>query len=168
MNPCISSVLLVARCRFEFYGKQLVAARCRGGGREGWPRSAGLSLGRCCRCTASPSPRTRHRGSKTQTIVRFALPARPCSTVRIEGNSTATRPGINQAGRRSAAQVTMPPLSLSQRACHALSALLPLRSAASDFLNPVCLAQNVSMPCQRVKVKCHPPTRSPHTHLPCL
>ena len=46
----------------------------------------------------------------------------------VSGNSTATRRGINQAGRRSAAQVDMPPLSLAQLARPALSALLLLLS----------------------------------------
>ena len=34
----------------------------------------------------------------------------------VSGNSAATRPGINQAGRRSDAQVAMPPLSVAQLA----------------------------------------------------
>ena len=80
------------------------------------------------------------------------------------GNSTATRPGVNKAGRRSAAQVTSP-LSLAQLACAALSALLLFRSATLELFIPVCAAQNVSLPCSCVTDK---GTRSPHTHLPCL
>ena len=63
----------------------------------------------------------------------------------VSGNSTATRRGINQAGRRSAAQVDMPPLSLAQLARPALSSLLLLIS--------MCLAQNISMPRQCVREK---------------
>ena len=75
----------------------------------------------------------------------------------VSGNSTATRPGINQAGRRSAAQVAMPPLSLVQLACPALCALLPLRSATLGFFPRD----------RKEKITCHLPTRSPRTHRAC-
>ena len=57
------------------------------------------------------------------------------------GNNTATRPGINQAGRRSAVQAAMPPMTVAQLACPALSALLPPRSATHGLFIPVLSAQ---------------------------
>ena len=91
---------------------------------------------------------------------------------RVSGNRTATRPGIDQAGRRSSAQVAMPLLSFSQLAFPALSALLPFCSATLGLFIPVCLAQNVSMPRERVRENgksCVILPHAVHIHtLPCL
>ena len=61
-------------------------------------------------------------------------------------NSTATRPGINQANRWSVTQVAMPPLSLAQLACPAPHAFPCALAIHGLFFLPLCL----------------PPTRSPH------
>ena len=109
----------------------------------------------CCRCTASLSPCTCLCDScctvslspftclfESSLNLESVSPSCPALTQQsvIEGNSTATRPGNAQTGRRSAVQVVLPPVSLAHLACPAVSALLRLLSATLGLLIPICLA----------------------------
>ena len=126
-----------------------------------------LYLCRCRRRTVSLPPLRTPSWIQASDQCCLALPARAYSTV------SATQPGIHQAGRRSAAQVTLPPLSRAQLACPALSALLAFCSATLVFFFIPCVSctqcfNAISARERKGKVMCLPPTRSPHTHLPCL